>query len=161
MIEIERKFLVSSMDFKDVAYAKVNIAQGYLNSHPERSVRVRIADERGWLTIKGKGSDSGTTRFEWEKEIPMTEALALLPLCENGVVEKYRYKVKIGSHIAEVDEFLGDNSGLIVAEIELQNEDEYFQKPDWLGVEVTGDSKYYNAAISTNPFKNWKNDQKV
>ena len=155
MVEIERKFLVSSLAFKDLAFAKIRIAQGYLNSDPERSVRVRIADERGWLTIKGKGNDSGTTRFEWEKEIPMTEALALLELCENVVVEKFRHKVKIGSHVAEVDEFLGENEGLIVAEIELKDENEYFQKPDWLGIEVTGDSKYYNAAISKNPFKNW------
>ena len=155
MIEIERKFLILSLEFKDIAFAKIRMAQGYLNSDPERSVRVRIADERGWLTVKGKGNDSGTTRFEWEKEIPMTDALALLELCENGVVEKFRYKVKIGSHIAEVDEFLGDNDGLIVAEIELKNENEYFQKPDWLGVEVTGNPKYYNAAISKNPFKNW------
>mgnify|MGYP002662269387 CR=1 FL=1 len=155
MIEIERKFLILSLEFKDIAFAKIRMAQGYLNSDPERSVRVRIADERGWLTVKGKGNDSGTTRFEWEKEIPMTDALALLELCENGVVEKFRYKVKIGSHIAEVDEFLGDNDGLVVAEIELKNENEYFQKPDWLGVEVTGNPKYYNAAISKNPFKNW------
>ena len=155
MIEIERKFLILSLEFKDIAFAKIRMAQGYLNSDPERSVRVRIADERGWLTVKGKGNDSGTTRFEWEKEIPMTDALALLELCENGVVEKFRYKVKIGSHIVEVDEFLGDNDGLVVAEIELKNENEYFQKPDWLGVEVTGNPKYYNAAISKNPFKNW------
>ncbi len=155
MVEIERKFLVTSLAFKELAFAKIRIAQGYLNSDPDRSVRIRIADERGFLTVKGKGNDSGTTRFEWEKEIKMTEALALLELCENGVVEKFRHKVKIGSHVAEVDEFLGDNNGLIVAEIELKDENEYFQKPDWLGIEVTGDSKYYNAAISKNPFKNW------
>lgn len=158
MVEIERKFLVTSTEYKDLAFAKIQMAQGYLSSHPERSVRVRIADERGWLTIKGKGNDSGTTRFEWEKEIPLTEAVSLIELCENGVVEKFRHKVKIGSHIAEVDEFLGDNAGLVIAEIELKSEDEYFQKPDWLGREVTGESQYYNAAISNNPFKNWSNE---
>lgn len=158
MVEIERKFLVSSLAFKDAAFAKIQMAQGYLNSHPERSFRVRIADERGWLTIKGKGNDSGTTRFEWEKEIPVTEALALLSLCENGIIEKSRYLVKIGSHVAEVDEFVGDNVGLIIAEVELKDENEYFQKPEWLGKEVTGNSKYYNAAISNNPFKNWNNE---
>ena len=155
MLEIERKFLVRSNDFKTLAFAKNNIAQGYLNSNPERTVRIRIKGESGFITIKGKGNETGTTRFEWETEIPLSEAKPLLALCEKGVIEKMRYEVKVGKHTFEVDEFFGDNEGLIVAEIELKSEDETFEKPHWLGEEVTNDNRYYNAALSLNPFKNW------
>ncbi len=155
MLEIERKFLVRSNDFKTLAFAKNNIAQGYLNSNPERTVRIRIKGESGFITVKGKGNESGTTRFEWEKEIPLAEAKSLLALCEKGAISKIRYEVKVGLHIVEVDEFFGDNEGLIVAEIELKSEDETFEKPHWLGEEVTNDNRYYNAALSLNPFKNW------
>lgn len=155
MLEIERKFLVKSDDFKSLAFAKNNIAQGYLNSNPERTVRVRIKGESGFITIKGKGNESGTTRFEWEKNIPLSEAKSLLALCEKGVIEKTRHEVKVREHVYEVDEFFGDNEGLIVAEIELKNENEAFEKPDWLGEEVTNNSQYYNSALSLNPFKNW------
>ena len=155
MLEIERKFLVKSDAFKTLAFAKNAIAQGYLNSNPERTVRVRIKGEIGFITIKGKGNESGTTRFEWEKEIPILEAKSLLNLCEKGLLEKIRHEVKVGQHVFEVDEFFGENEGLIVAEIELKNENEPFEKPDWLGKEVTNNTQYYNSALSLNPFKNW------
>ncbi|MBA9073185.1 CYTH domain-containing protein [Flavobacterium gossypii] len=156
MLEIERKFLVKSDDFKAVAFAKNQIAQGYLNSHPERTVRIRIKGESGFLTIKGKGNESGVSRLEWETEIPLTEAKSLIKLCENGVIDKIRYEVKAGNHIFEVDEFFGDNEGLVVAEIELQSEDEAFEKPEWLGQEVTNDERYYNAFLSNHPYTTWK-----
>lgn len=155
MIEIERKFLVKDDSFKMEAFAKNHIAQGYLNSHPERTVRVRIKGKKGFLTIKGASNDVGLSRFEWEKEIPEAEAKALLILCEKGIIDKTRFEVKQGHHVFEVDEFYGDNEGLIVAEIELKSETEAFEKPDWLGTEVTGDIRYYNAYLSNNPFKNW------
>jgi len=156
MLEIERKFLVKSDNFKAVAFAKNQIAQGYLNSHPERTVRIRIKGESGFLTIKGKGNESGVSRLEWETEIPLTEAKSLIKLCENGVIDKIRYEVKAGNHIFEVDEFFGDNEGLVVAEIELQSEDEGFEKPEWLGQEVTNDERYYNAFLSNHPYTTWK-----
>ena len=133
MIEIERKFLVTSDAYKVLAFAKNQIAQGYLNSNPERTVRVRIKGEKGFLTIKGKGNHSGMSRFEWEKEIPVAEAKALLDLCESGVISKMRFEVKVGQHVFEVDEFYGENSGLIMAEVELGSETESFEKPSWIG----------------------------
>jgi adenylate cyclase len=155
MIEIERKFLVRNDSFKKEAFAKNHIAQGYLSSVPERTVRVRIKGEKGFLTIKGASNDSGLSRFEWEKEIPVSEAKSLLLLCEKGVIDKTRFEIKKGNHVFEVDEFYNDNEGLIVAEIELDSENDTFEKPDWLGKEVTGDIRYYNAYLSKNPFKNW------
>lgn len=155
MIEIERKFLVKSNDFKSQAFIQNRIAQGYLNSNPERTVRVRIKGEKGFLTIKGQGNESGMTRFEWEKEILGEEAQLLLNLCEGGKIDKIRFEVKVGKHTFEVDEFFGENEGLIVAEIELSAENEIFEKPDWLGQEVTNDERYYNAYLSRNPFRNW------
>lgn len=156
MLEIERKFLVTSEAFKKEAIHKNQIAQGYLNSHPERTVRIRIKGESGFLTIKGKGNETGMTRFEWETEISLAEAKNLIQLCESGVIEKIRYEVEIEKHTYEIDEFFGDNEGLIVAEIELKSEDEAFEKPNWLGKEVTNDERYYNAYLSNNPYKNWK-----
>jgi adenylate cyclase len=155
MIEIERKYLVTSLEFKNEYYTKNEIAQGYLSSNPERTVRVRIKGNKGYLTIKGIGNESGASRFEWEKEIELNEAKQLLKLCEKGVIEKTRYEVKSGNHIIEVDEFHGDNKGLIIAEIELENENDSIEKPHWLGIEVTNDERYYNSYISLNPFKNW------
>lgn len=155
MQEIERKFLVKNESFKSLATAKKKIAQGYLNTNPERTVRVRIADEKAFLTIKGKGNDTGMTRFEWEKEIPVEEAKSLLELCEKGVIEKTRFEIPSGKHLFEVDEFYGENVGLIIAEIELSDENEAFEKPDWLGKEVTNDERFYNAYLSKNSFKNW------
>jgi adenylate cyclase len=155
MFEIERKFLVTSDAFIALAHSKNQIAQGYLNSHPERTVRIRIKGESGFLTIKGKGDETGTTRFEWETEISLTEAKPLLALCEKGVIQKTRYEIKSGKHTFEVDVFSGENEGLIIAEIELSSADEAFEKPDWLGVEVTNDERYYNAYLSQNPYNAW------
>ena len=155
MIEIERKFLVSSDLFKSDALRKNHIAQGYLNSNIERAVRVRIKDKKGFLTIKGKSNETGLSRFEWEKEIPVDEAKALLQLCEKGIIEKNRYEVKVGKHLFEVDEFMGENEGLLLAEIELESEAEVFEKPKWLGLEVTQDHRYYNSYLSNNPFTKW------
>ncbi|HCF03642.1 CYTH domain-containing protein [Flavobacterium sp.] len=155
MIEIERKFLVSSDAFKNDALRKNHIAQGYLNSTPERTVRVRIKGDTGYLTIKGKSNETGLSRFEWEKEIPLEEAKALLLLCEKGIIEKNRYEVQVGKHLFEVDEFFGENEGLLLAEVELQSESEFFEKPHWLGDEVTQDQRYYNSYISNHPFTSW------
>jgi adenylate cyclase len=155
MVEIERKFLVTSHDFKAAAFTKNRIAQGYLSVVPERNVRIRIKGDKGFLTIKGVSSDSGLTRFEWEKEIPVDEAIALLKLCEKGIIDKTRFEVKIGSHVFEVDEFYGENEGLIIAEIELKSETETFKKPTWLGQEVTADHRYYNSFLTKNPFTTW------
>jgi len=156
MVEIERKFLVISDSFKSEALHKNHIAQGYLNSNPERTVRVRIKGEIGFITIKGKGNETGMSRFEWETEIALFDAKNLIQLCENGVIDKIRYEVEVGNHTYEVDEFFGDNEGLVMAEIELKSEEETFEKPSWLGQEVTNDERYYNAYLSNNPFKNWK-----
>lgn len=150
--EIERKYLVNG-EFKSLAYAKSHIVQGYISSIPQRTVRIRIRDDKGYITIKGMSSKDGLSRYEWEKEIPKEEAFELIGLCEPGVIDKVRYLVKAGKHTYEVDVFGGDNKGLIIAEIELASEDEYFEKPDWLGKEVTGDLRYYNAWLSKNPYK--------
>ena len=155
MIEIERKFLVTSDAFKSDALRKNHIAQGYLNSTPERTVRVRIKGGAGYLTIKGKSNETGLSRFEWEKEIPLAEAKALILLCEKGIIEKIRYEVQVGKHLFEVDEFFGENEGLLLAEVELQSESEFFEKPNWLGNEVTQDQRYYNSYISKHPFTSW------
>lgn len=155
MLEIERKFLVLSHDFIKASFTHHRIVQGYLNSNPERTVRIRIKGNKGFLTIKGKGNESGTTRLEWETEIPLEDAEKLLPLCENGVIDKVRYEIKVGKHVFEVDVFSGENAGLIMAEIELESEDEVFEKPIWIGKEVTNDVKYYNAYLSHHPFRSW------
>jgi CYTH domain-containing protein len=155
-IEIERKFLVKNNLFKRDSYKKKQLKQGYLNADKKRTVRIRIADEKAYLTIKGISNSSGTSRFEWEKEIEKSEAEQLLKLCEPSIIEKTRYLINVGDHTFEVDEFYGDNQGLIIAEIELTSEDERFVKPSWLAKEVTGDLKFYNSCISKNPYKNWK-----
>ena len=126
-----------------------------MSTDPERTVRVRVKGSQGFLTIKGKSNISGTSRFEWEKEIDLQEAEALLKLCKKGIIDKIRYEVKSNTHIYEIDEFFGNNKGLIIAEIELNSEEESFEKPDWLGVEVTGDIKYYNSQLSITPFCEW------
>lgn len=155
MIEIERKFLVKNQDFKAVAFQKEKIFQGYLNSDPERTVRIRIRGEKGFLTIKGRSSENGLSRYEWEQEIPVKEASELKKLCEPGEIEKIRYLVRSGKLVFEVDEFQGENEGLILAEVELENEEAEVEKPSWMGKEVTGDRKYYNSYLNKNPFKNW------
>lgn len=154
--EIERKFLVAG-DYKSEAYTSVRITQGYLSRVPERVVRVRIKGNKGFITIKGTTNDTGLSRFEWEKEIPLADAQSLLKLAEPGVIDKTRHLIKNtdGRHIWEVDEFHGDNEDLVMAEIELESESDLFDKPSWLGKEVTGDKRYYNAYLSENPYKTW------
>lgn len=155
LIEIERKFLVVSDAFKSEAFRRTRIVQAFLNSDKRRIVRIRISGEDGFLTIKGEPSEDGVSRFEWEKQISISDALALLKLCEEGVIDKIRYEVKVGDHVYEVDEFFGTNEGLIVAEIELSQVSEVFLKPEWLGQEVTGQSKYFNSQLLKNPYRNW------
>ncbi len=156
MTEIERKFLVKSDTYKTQASSHNRITQGYLSSIPERTVRVRTKGDKGFLTIKGKGNESGTTRMEWEKEITLAEAEQLLTLCEPGAIDKIRHEIKVGRHVYEVDEFFSENAGLVIAEVELSDENEAFEKPDWLGEEVTGQQQYYNAYLSRNPYTTWK-----
>lgn len=152
--EIECKFLIRG-EYKERATASLRITQGYLSSVPERTVRVRVKGERGYITVKGRSDAAGISRYEWEREISVEEARELLALCEPGVIDKIRYLVPVGKHIFEVDEFLGDNAGLVLAEIELTAEDEEFEKPDWLGREVTSDVRYYNAMLSRHPYIRW------
>lgn len=159
-MEIERKFLVTSTKFTEASTTKKRIVQGFLNTHPERTVRVRVYGNNAFITVKGIGNTSGTTRFEWEKEIAVQDAEMLLELCEPGIIDKTRYQVNVGRHIFEVDVFHGENEGLTLAEVELASEDEPFLKPDWLGTEVTGKVQYYNSQLSKNPFKNWKQTNK-
>ncbi len=156
-IEIERKFMVKA-PYKQYAVGQLRITQGYLNSAPERTVRIRMKEGRGWLTVKGQGNDSGTSRYEWEKEIPADEARELLRLCEPGVIDKTRYLIPAGAYTFEVDEFYGDNLGLTMAEIELPDEDATYERPAWLGEEVTGDPRFYNAQLAKNPYKNWREE---
>jgi adenylate cyclase len=153
--ETERKFLVKSADFKKEATKAVRIKQGYLSTVPERTVRIRIKGEKGNITIKGIGDESGASRFEWEKEISPADAEALLKICEPGVIDKTRHLIQSGDHTFEVDEFHGENRGLIVAEVELKSLDDKFEKPAWLGNEVTGQPKYFNSMLMKNPFTNW------
>lgn len=152
--EIERKFLVAG-DYKSQAFEQSRIVQGYISSARGRTVRVRIRDGRGFLTIKGASNASGTSRYEWEKELPLDEAEELMKLCEPGVIDKTRYLVRSGMHIFEVDEFYGENEGLVVAEVELQSEEEVFVKPDFIGKEVTGDVRYYNSQLMKKPYTTW------
>ena len=156
MEEIERKFLVTSIDFIAQSNNQNRIVQGYLNSNPSRTVRVRIKGAKGFLTIKGKGNASGTTRFEWETEIAVAEAELLLQLCEKGIIDKIRYEILVGKHTFEVDVFSRENQGLIMAEVELSEENEFFEKPNWLGIEVTGDKRFFNSYLSENPFTTWE-----
>lgn len=152
--EIERKFLVTG-DFQSYTTGRTRIMQAYLSSSPERAVRVRIEGEKGFLTIKGETRQQGTSRYEWEKEIPVKEARELLKICEPGMIEKIRHRIPAGRHTFEVDEFLGMNKGLIMAEVELGSPDETFERPGWLGEEVTGDPRYYNAFLAKNPYSTW------
>lgn len=154
-LEIERKFLIKG-DFKQDAYAYEEVVQGYLSSVAERTVRIRIKGDKAYITIKGIGNESGVSRYEWEKEISVTDAHELIKLCEPGIIDKVRYYIKNGEYIFEVDEFRGDNEGLVIAEIELKDESGEFSRPAWLGEEVTGDKRYYNASLVKNPYKNWR-----
>lgn len=153
-LEIERKFLVDG-DFRPYAIKQEHIMQGYLSSHPERSVRIRIKNNKAYITIKGVTNDSGLSRYEWEKEIPVSEAMDLIKLCEPGVIDKTRYYIPNGNLLFEVDEFHGENQGLIMAEIELETETQDYLRPEWLGKEVTGDTRYYNSSLTKKPYTKW------
>ena len=155
-LEIERKFLVRKGDaYKRAAFSNSHIQQGYIPADGA-TVRVRTRDDKAYLTIKGKSVNGGMTRYEFEKEITLDEARSLLKLCKGGVVDKQRWLVKSGNHTFEVDEFFGDNAGLVMAEVELSSEDEVYEKPDFIGLEVTGDRRFYNSHLLTNPYSNWK-----
>jgi CYTH domain-containing protein len=153
--EIERKFLVVGDDYRRQAFAHSRIMQGYISSQHGRTVRVRIRDDKGYLTIKGPSDAAGMSRYEWEKEIPVDEARQLMTLCEPGLIDKTRYLVSSGRHTFEVDEFYGENEGLVMAEVELSAEDEPYLRPDFLGEEVTGDVRYYNSYLKAHPYKAW------
>ena len=154
-LEIERKFLVKDESYKEMAYQASCIAQGYICSMRGRTVRVRIRDGKGYLTIKGPADAAGIGRYEWEKEIPLQEAQELMNLCEPGMINKTRYLVRSGRHVFEVDEFYGENEGLVIAEVELSSADEEYEKPLFIGEEVTGDVRYYNSFLMKKPFKQW------
>lgn len=154
-IEIERKFLVVG-PYKHLAAASSRIRQGYICSGRGRTVRVRLRDEQGYLTIKGPSRDGGLSRYEFEKEISRDEALSLLTLCEPGLIDKTRYIVPFGGHDFEVDEFYGENEGLTVTEVELSSADEAVELPPFAGKEVTGDRRYYNSSLRVSPYRDWK-----
>ena len=154
-LEIERKFLVKGDGYKQQAYSHSHIQQGYICSSHGRTVRVRIRDERGYLTIKGPSENGGLSRYEFEKEITLDEAEHLMQLCEPGIIDKTRWLVKSGRHTFEVDEFFGENEGLVMAEVELGAEDEPYEKPDFIGQEVTADRRYYNSHLRKLPFCKW------
>jgi CYTH domain-containing protein len=156
MLEIERKFLVINDNYKALAFSSDRIAQGYICREGGNSARVRVRGDKGYITIKGPSLDGGLSRFEWEKEIPVAEALELLKLCHDGIIDKIRHLVKCGEHIFEVDEFFGDNEGLVIAEVELGDVGETFAKPDFIGQEVTGDKRYYNSRLTRFPYKSWQ-----
>jgi CYTH domain-containing protein len=154
-IEIERKFLVTDDSYKSMAHHSDRIAQGYICRQSGNSTRVRVRGEKGFLTIKGPSLDGGLSRFEWEKEIPVNEAWELMKLCHCATIDKTRYLVDYKGHTFEVDEFYGDNEGLVVAEIELNDKEEDFELPPFIGKEVTGDAKYYNSSLTRFPYKCW------
>ena len=156
--EIERKFLVCGDDYKREAYAVSHIQQGYIGTKPGRTVRIRVRDDKAYLTIKGPAGKAGLSRYEFGTEISPADARDLLLLCEPGLIDKHRYLVKSadGEHTWEVDEFHGDNDGLVMAEIELRSETESFEKPHFIGQEVTGDRRYYNGHLRANPYKLWR-----
>ena len=156
-LEIERKFLVTG-DYKSLATSHSRIVQGYICSERGRTVRVRLRDERGYLTIKGPSNNGGLSRYEFEHAISKDEALSLFRLCEPGIVDKIRWLVPAGRHTFEVDEFFGENEGLVVAEVELGSEDEAFERPDFLGKEVTGDRRYYNSSLRIRPYSQWEKE---
>lgn len=155
-LEIERKFLVLDTSFKHEAFSSSHIRQGYICSGHGRTVRIRIRDSRAYITIKGPSLNGGLSRYEFEQEIPFADAEDLMLLCEPGIIDKTRWLVTSGRHTFEVDEFHGDNDGLVIAEVELGSEDEAFQKPAFIGQEVTGDRRYYNSHLRRNPYRLWK-----
>ena len=159
-LEIERKFLVLDDSYKNLATSSSHIKHGYIYSGKGKTIRVRIRDERGYLTIKGPSDKAGLCRYEWEKEVDLHDAEELMRLCEPGIIDKTRYIIPSGKHTFEVDEFFGENQGLVMAEVELVSEEEPFEKPPFIGKEVTGDRRYYNSHLRENPYSRWKkNDE--
>ena len=159
-LEIERKFLVLDDSYKNLATSSSHIKQGYIYSGKGKTIRVRIRDERGYLTIKVPSDKAGLCRYEWEKEVDLHDAEELMRLCEPGIIDKTRYIIPSGKHTFEVDEFFGENQGLVMAEVELVSEEEPFEKPPFIGKEVTGDRRYYNSHLRENPYSRWKkNDE--
>jgi CYTH domain-containing protein len=154
-LEIERKFLVLDDSYKREAFSKSHIVQGYICSERGRTVRVRIRDDRAYLTIKGPSENGGLSRYEFEREIPLEDGKQMMQLCEPGIIDKTRYLVKSGQHTFEVDEFYGENEGLVMAEVELSAPDEPYEKPVFIGKEVTGDRRFYNSHLRVNPFSAW------
>jgi len=154
MLEIERKYLVTG-DFRKEAIRSFRIVQGYISSQPGRTVRIRISGDEGFLTIKGATDEKGMSRYEFEQKISLADAEALFKLCEPGAIDKVRFLVPFAGHTWEVDVFHGDNEGLVLAEIELDSEDETFELPSWAGKEVTGDRRYYNSMLVKNPYTEW------
>ncbi len=154
--EIERKFLVKDDSYRQLACRKSRVEQGYICSEQDRTVRVRIRGGKGYLTIKGLSNASGTSRYEWEREIPLSDAEELMKLCGPGRIEKVRYLVDYAGHVFEVDEFHGENEGLVVAEVELQSETEPVELPDFIGEEVTGQTRYYNSFLMKRPYTAWE-----
>ena len=159
MLECERKFLVVG-EYKMFAHNSIHLIQGYISSG-RRTVRVRISDNEAWLTIKGPSHDGGLTRYEWEKSIDAKEALELMQLAEGALIEKRRYLVEYEGHTFEVDEFAGDNEGLVVAEVELQDSNEEVVLPEWIGREVTGIKRYYNSHLREHPYKVWSEAERL
>lgn len=155
-IEIERKFLVLGDDYKRQSFSSSRITQGYICREHGRTVRVRKRDDKAYITIKGSSEDGGLSRYEFEKEITADEADHLMKLCQQGIIDKTRYLVRSGMHVFEVDEFYGDNEGLVMAEVELGSAGEAFEKPSFIGVEVTGDGRFYNSYLSRYPFVLWR-----
>ena len=157
--EIERKFLVKG-DYKSKSFKAYPIKQGYLSLSGVSVVRVRVKGEKAYITVKSSAVAGSIKRNEWEYEIPVVDAEEMLKLCEEEIIDKTRYLVKVGNHVFEVDEFYGENEGLLIAEVEFEREDELFEKPEWLGEEVTGNVRYYNSFLSMHPYKKWnsKND---
>jgi CYTH domain-containing protein len=156
--EIERKFLVTDTSYRELATSSSHIVQGYICSDKGRTVRIRIRDDKGYLTIKGGSNAAGLSRYEWEQEIDVADAHDLLKLCEPGIIDKVRYLVPSGNHVFEVDEFAGENQGLVIAEVELAAENEPYTKPAFIGQEVTGNRRYYNSHLRVYPYSIWKNE---
>jgi len=154
MIEIERKFMVKG-EYKQFATESKQIKQAYIISGPDLTIRLRLTYNCGFLTFKGKSDEKGISRIEWEKELSLREAEDLFELCNSGIIEKTRYLVPYKGHLFEVDEFMGENMGLVIAELELCDENEIFERPDWLGEEVTGDKRYYNSQLAVLPYTKW------
>ena len=155
-LEIERKFLVLDDSYKHEAFSSSHISQGYICSERGRTVRIRIRDNEAFITIKGPSLDGGLSRYEFEQSIPMDDAEKLMTLCDEGIIDKTRWLVKSGDHTFEIDEFHGDNDGLVVAEVELKNVREVPILPHFIGKEVTGDRRYYNSQLRRNPYRVWK-----